>query len=270
MCASPRTGRSPDVAVARSPNGKQVWTTIGDTGVFRIEEARNHAREAIKRIRAGMPPTETRADFFADVAASWMKRHVEPNGLRSRREIVRMLETHILPAWRDRDFVAVKRSDVAKLLDHVEDQHGARAADYVLNVVRSIANWYAARTDDYAPPVVRGMRRQNPHAQARARILDDAELAAIWQVAEHNGTFGDIIRIALLTAQRRTKVATMRWDDLSSDGEWTISKEAREKDHGWFIGAVGAGAEDHPSPPPPWRESLRVRGPRWRLVQGFR
>lgn len=164
-----------------------------------------------------------------------MKRHVEPNGLRSRREIVRMLETHILPAWCDRDFVAVKRSDVAKLLDHVEDKHGARAADYVLNVVRSIANWYAARSDDYSPPVVRGMRRQNPHAQARARILDDAELAAIWRVAEHNGTFGDIIRIALLTAQRRTKVATMCWDDLSSEGEWTIPKEAREKDTGGLL-----------------------------------
>lgn len=48
-------GQKSYVAVARSPSGKQVWTTIGDTGVFRIEEARSHAREAIKRIRAGMP-----------------------------------------------------------------------------------------------------------------------------------------------------------------------------------------------------------------------
>ena len=42
-------------------------------------------------------------------------------------------------------------------------------------------------------------------------------------------SFGAMVRIALLTAQRREKVATMRWADISSDGEWTIPVEAREK-----------------------------------------
>jgi integrase len=33
----------------------------------------------------------------------------------------------------------------------------------------------------------------------------------------------------LLTAQRRDKVATMKWDDISADGVWTIPSEPREK-----------------------------------------
>ncbi len=227
------SGAKSFVAVTVDPHsGKQIWHTIGPADAFGIDESRNRAREAIKRVRAGLPPTETQAESFADVAASWLKRHVEPNGLRSSREIVRMLETHILPAWRDREFVGVKRSDVAKLLDHVEDKHGARAADYVLNVVRSIGNWYAARVDDYSPPIVRGMRRQSAHAQARARILDDNEIRAIWKAAEATGgAFGGIVRLALLTAQRRTKVAEMRWSEISISGEWTIPKETREKDN---------------------------------------
>ena len=43
----------------------------------------------------------------------------------------------ILPEWQHREFVGIKRSDVAALLDKVEDNHGARAADYVLTVIRS-------------------------------------------------------------------------------------------------------------------------------------
>ena len=226
------SGAKSFVAVACNPDGKQIWATIGAADAFGVDEARGKAREVIKRVRAGLAPEEAKGETFGDVAANWLKRHVEPNGLRSAKEINRMLDRHILPAWRNREFVLIRRSNVAALLDKVEDNHGARAADYVLNVVRSIGNWYAARHDDYTPPIVRGMRRQSSHHQARARILDDAELRAIWRAAESNGTFGGIIRIALLTAQRRTNVAAMKWTELSIDGEWTIAKEAREKDTG--------------------------------------
>jgi integrase len=226
------SGAKSFVTVACNPGGKQIWTTIGAADAFAIDEARGKAREIIKRVRAGLPAEEVKGETFGDVAANWLKRHVEPKGLRSAKEIKRMLDRHILPAWRNREFISIRRSHVTALLDKVEDNHKARAADYVLNVTRSISNWYAARHDDYTPPIVKGMRRQNPHDQARARILDDAELRAIWRAAEANGTFGGIIRLALLTAQRRTKVALMKWDDLSIDGEWTIPKEAREKDTG--------------------------------------
>jgi integrase len=152
------------------------------------------------------------------------------NGLRSEKEITRLLRVHVFPAWKDRAFLSIRRSDVAALLDRIQDDHGARQADYVLNVVRSIMNWYATRHDDYTPPIVRGMRRQNQKAQARARVLTDDEIRTIWKQAEANGTFGAIVRTCLLTAQRSRKVAAMKWADVSLDGEWSIPKEAREKD----------------------------------------
>jgi integrase len=104
----------------------------------------------------------------------------------------------------------------------VQDDHGARQADYVLAIVRGIMNWYATRHDDYHAahrPRHEAHRPEDPQA---ARILDDDELRAIWSAAEANGTFGAIIRLALLTAQRREKLATMRWDDVTIDGEWHI------------------------------------------------
>jgi integrase len=222
------SGAKSFVTVARA-YGKQIWTTVGAADVMAIEEAREKAREILKRTRAGLPPIEPQGETFGDVAANWLKRHAQAKGLRSEKQITRLLNVHVLPRWRGRAFLDIRRSDVAALLDHVEDNFGARQADLVLTIVRSIMNWHATRHDDYTPPIVRGMRRQNPKEHSRARILYDAEIRTIWRAAESSGTFGALIRICLLTAQRRTKVAAMKFSDISLDGEWTIPTEAREK-----------------------------------------
>jgi integrase len=223
------SGAKTFVAVARSPAGKQIWTAIGAADVQSIAEAREQAREIIKRVRAGLPAVETKPDSVADVAGKWFARHVEARGVRTHKEIKRLLDRHILPAWGSRELVGIKRSDVTALLDRIEDRHGARTADRVLVIFTAIANWHAARTDDYSPPVIRGQRRQSTAAQARDRILNDDEIRAVWKAAEDAGTLGSVIKLLMLTAQRRAKVAQMRWQDLDDDGTWTIPTEAREK-----------------------------------------
>jgi integrase len=226
------SGAKTFVTVARDPAGRQVWTTIGATDVMDIDTAREKAREAIRRIREGLPAFETpptKPDSFEAIAEQWLKRHVQAKGLRSEGEVTRLLKAHVYPAWKDRGFLDIRRSDVAKLLDEVEDDHGARQADYVLAIVRGIMNWFATRHHDYVPPIVRGMRRTNPKERARDRILTDDEIRAIWKAAESNGTFGAIVRLLLLTAQRRQKVLSLRWADISIDGVWTIPNGAREK-----------------------------------------
>jgi integrase len=226
------SGAKTFVTVARDPAGRQVWTTIGATDVMGIDAAREKAREAIRRVRAGLPALEappTKPDSFEAIAEQWLKRHVQAKGLRSEQEVTRLLKAHVYPAWKDRGFLDIRRSDVAALLDEVEDDHGARQADYVLAIVRGVMNWFATRHDDYVPPIVRGMRRTNPKERARSRILDDGEIRAIWKAAESNGTFGAIVRLLLLSAQRRQKVLSMRWADISTDGVWSIPNGAREK-----------------------------------------
>jgi integrase len=219
------------VAVALTPAGKQVWATIGGADVLSIDEARQKARSAIKRIRDGVSPfaAPRKRETFKDVADNWIKRHVQAKGLRSEAEVTRLLNAHILPAWKDREFLSIGRRDVAALLDGVEDDHGARQADYVLAIVRGICNWFATRADDYMPPIVKGMRRTSAKERARERILSDDELRGVWKAAESNGAFGAMVRLALLTAQRREKISAMRWDDVSVDGAWAVPAEDREK-----------------------------------------
>jgi integrase len=219
-------------AVARDPFGKQIWATVGSADVIKIEEARDSARKAIRRIKEGKPAFEPLAvapESFRAVAEEWLKRHVAAKGLRSRAEIERVLLKSIYPFWARRSFVGLRRSDVAALLDKVEDESGPSAADHVLAIIRGIANWYTTRHDDYASPFVRGMRRTKAEDRERDRILDDKELKQVWRAAEGAGTFGALIRVLLLTAQRRGAVVRMKWSDISPDGVWEIATEEREK-----------------------------------------
>jgi integrase len=226
-------GQRSFVAVANNPHGKQIWATIGGADVLTIEDAREQARAAIRRIGEGLPAFEAapnEPELFPEVAEQWLKRHVRTKGLISEKEIVRLLNKHVYPAsaWGRRPFTGVRRGDVTALLDRVEDNHNAREADYVLAVVRNIFRWYEARNDDYTSPVVRGMRRYDTKAQERSRILDDDELRAIWKQAEANGAFGALIQLLLLTGQRLAKTVSIKWDDVV-DGVWTIPQAAREK-----------------------------------------
>jgi len=191
------------------------------------------AREIIRRVRDGLPAVEPRAESFGAVSDAWLTRHVEGNRVISAKEIRRLLDAHVLPEWRDREFISIRRSDVSRLLDEIEDGVSQRQADACLTIIRSIMNWFATRHDDYNPPIVKGMKRQK--AAGRTRVLDDEELRLIWRVAEdQGGAFAGIMRLCLLTAQRSRKVATMRWEDLDLDaGVWTVAQEsAREKGTG--------------------------------------
>ena len=219
-------------AVARDPYGKQIWAALGTTADMRIAEARERAGEAIRRIKDGQRAIETpkpKPESVAEVAENWLRRHVEKNKHRTAAEVRRQVEKYVLPYWRDRVFVEITRRDVTALLDGIEDKHGPAMADGVLTTLRSIAGWYQKRDDDYAPPFVRGMKRVPAEVHKRSRMLSDDEIRRVWDTAGEFGQFGAFVRLLLLTAQRRDKVADLRWDDIDAQGTWTIRTEEREK-----------------------------------------
>ena len=186
----------------------------------------------MRRVRDGLPAVETRGETFGAVAAEWKVRHVEKKGLRSAGEIKRLLDKYVLPTWSGLQFVSIRRSDVTALLDQIEDSHGARQADYCLAVIRGLMNWTAARRDDYAVPIAKGMRRQSASAQARDRVLTNEEIKKVWKATDQCSAFGAMVKVALLTAQRREKVASMKWSDIDADGVWDIPRAPREKSAG--------------------------------------
>ena len=87
----------------------------------------------------------------------------------------------------------------------------------------------------FAWAVKRGSVRGNPFADLpvsksvskRERVLSDAEIAEIWRAAgEVTSPYGTIIRLLILTGQRRGEVAGITWGEISEDlTTWTLPGE---------------------------------------------
>ena len=131
------SGPSAYTVIARDPYGKQRWVKIGSTAEMTIEAARDEARKVIARVKQGLEPFEPppiKPDSVAAVAGGWLTApcREKPATHRSPR-CGASSPKYVLPHWADREFVYIKRTDVAKLLDHVEDDtwsgHGRQCAD---------------------------------------------------------------------------------------------------------------------------------------------
>ena len=74
------SGAKSFVVVTRDPGGKQVWATIGGADLLGVAEARERAREAIKRVQAGLPAFDSpvKAETFGAAP------HPNPRGGQSR------------------------------------------------------------------------------------------------------------------------------------------------------------------------------------------
>jgi integrase len=216
-------------------NGRSRRMAIKAT--LRLGEARKEARAILGKVAKDRDPlTERRkAEASAEntlqsVAEKYFQR--EGKTLRTVKERRRTLARLVFPRLGAKQIEDIKRSDIVKLLDRIEDESGPAMASHTLAYLRKILNWHAGRSDDYRSPVVRGMARTKAKEQARDRILADDELRAIWKAAgEMNNAFGPLVRFLLLTATRRDEAARIRRSEIN--GEWTIpgARYKSKRDH---------------------------------------
>jgi integrase len=201
------------------------------SGGLTLAAARKAAADALFEVEQGRDPgiapqqqkqqkCLADAETFAAVTAEYLRR--EGRGLRSVERRRRTLDRHVIPVLGDRPIGDIKRSEIVRLLDQVEEGAGPSAADDVLAFVRKICNWHATRSDDFRTPIIRGMARTKPKERARSRILSDDELRAVWTTAAGQpGAYAALIRVLLLTAGRRNECRAMTWAEIDRT-DWTL------------------------------------------------
>ena len=207
--------------------GQSRRYTIGDAAKIELDVARKRARAIFGQVAHDRDPAlEKRrvAEAALHTLKAVCERYLAREGekLRTTEKRRANLERLVYPKLGGRPVHEIRRIEIVHLLDEIEDRSGPTMADQVLALLRRIMNWHAARWSDFNSPIVRGMGRTKSETRERERVLTDDELRAVWATAQkYPGPWGQFVRFLLLTAARRTEVASMTWGEISN-GNWTI------------------------------------------------
>jgi integrase len=218
-------------------NGRQVRHVIGPYPAVKLKDARDEAGEIIRQARKGIDPREQRRqarreaeraqrDSFAAIVDDFIEKYAKP---RNRRwaDTARTFNVNVIPAWGKRPIASITRRDVIDLLEKIDKERGPYMSNRTLAAIRRLFAWAVERDVIDASPAanVKPVGKE----VSRDRVLTDNELVAFWTATEgEDYPWPPFLRTLLLTAQRRSEVATMRWQDLDLDGDkptWTIPRE---------------------------------------------
>src|SRR6516165_4161780 len=190
--------------------GKRRRLTLGAYPSISLSAARTRVEETKPAIAEGRDPSLTTNETLQAICESYLAR--EGGKLRNTKWRKGVFDRHVYPTLGARPIGEIRRSEIVRLLDRIEEGSGAAMAIQTLALIRKVMNWHATRSDDFLSPIVRGMARTERSEQARDRILSDDELRKVWRT--DNGVFSAYVRFLLLTAARRNEAAQMTWAEL--------------------------------------------------------
>ena len=215
--------------VRKRIGGKIKNMTVGRYGPrFTLADARKKARTIISDIEAGADPSKSmpsprRAGKGAETIRSLVPEYLAAKAdRRSVGEMKRVLEGYVIPKIGDRLADAITRGDVSELIDGI----AASAPVMARNVhaqLSSFYSWAMPRLDRLPANPCRDAGR--PRApKSRDRVLSDAELSTLWDMAEAEPLpWGPALKLLMLTGQRRDEVFNAdRAEFDRKAGLWTI------------------------------------------------
>jgi integrase len=242
-----KSGARSYVCQYRNANGQSKRLTIDSK--LALADARREAKKRMGEVAKGGDPLAERrkaiaatkvavSGTLAFVAGEYCKR--EGRKIRTMAEREATFERAILPKLGKQQIGEIRRVDIVRLLDHIEDERGPVAADKALAFLSRLFSWHAARSDDFRSPLVRGMARTKPRDRARERILSDDEIRAIWKAAEkQRGPFASLVQFLLLTAARRNEAARATRYEITGN-EWLIPAERHKSKREFLLPLSGA------------------------------
>jgi integrase len=235
----------PGLYLVLQPTGARSWAvryraggrtrkhTLGPYPAIDLKAARTLAGRALRAAAEGRDPGREKAlerNTLPDTVEAVVKQFVDLHCRRANRPRTvegtqQLLDLHVLPRWRRRLIKEISRRDVLDLLDGIVESGRPIAANRALAAVRKLFNW-ARERDIIASSPCAGVRPPTPE-QSRDRVLSDEELRNVWRAADQlSGPFGALVKLLILTGQRRDEVARMTWGEVDLDARlWILPKE---------------------------------------------
>jgi integrase len=228
------------------PSGKMGWAvryrhygrprklTVGGYPEISLKDARAAAMRALSSIAEGKDPAAEKAaakaaaraarrqtsDNVEKVIENFISLYAKPN-TRDWRETGRLL-AEFGAAWKEWPLREIGKADIHRVLDGVVARGSPVTANRKLSRLRKMCRWAMSRGIIDSDPCS-GILPPSAE-QSRDRVLDVNELRLVWHAAGDLGfPFGPIVRLLILTGQRRGEVGGMEWKELDFETRlWTI------------------------------------------------
>lgn len=260
-----------------TPSGKKVYVvqyrlggragtskraTIGQHGPWDVASARLEAEQMLHAVHSGQDPIALKRAKLADVSL----RNARVAELEFATYVDTFLRLYASRKWRPRTYSSaesnlrrwikpvltgkslpeLRRSDIVVVFDRLPPDSPALPRN-LFALMRRLFSWAVQRGDLEQSPM-KNMEVPEP-VRSRDRILSDDELM---QVALNSTSlpqpFGALIRMLILTGQRRGEVAGMRWDELDrAAGRWTLPHERvkNKRNHSLPLNAIAIRSLDN-------------------------
>ena len=191
-----------------------VRTILGD-----VAKGRDPAGERKEAARQAKRKAAHEALTFGALLEQWEALRLADKRERYAAEAVRALR-HAFAKNLDGPAADLDRAAVVRVLDKLAKVGHAAMASRTAAYGRACYQWAIKRGSLGVNPFVN--LPVAPVAK-RERVLTDDELRSIWQATSAPGPFDAIVRMLLLSGQRRDEVGGMGWSEISSDlATWTI------------------------------------------------
>jgi integrase len=209
---------------------KNYRMNCGAVGVVNAKDARETAKGFETAIHRGENPALDRkaqrhrkGHTIGSTAAAYleaMQGTLRPNSIRA-------AQNGLLGHWRkfhDRLLDETTPREIKEHLIKIEEENGGWAAERARSSLSALYVWARERFMCETNPTADLGRRKV--YQPRERVLDDKELAAIWQATSGDGDYHQILRLVLLTGCRREEIAALKWSEVDLEKRTiTIAKE---------------------------------------------
>jgi integrase len=218
--------------------------SLGGCDEINLADAREKARDWLKLIGKGIDPKvdeerqraaqlRRQANTFEAVAREFLALHAAKLAKRSEAEAI--IGNEFMQRWAQRPITDITTLDVSTAIRAIVDRGSPYQAHNAFGHIRKMFRWTIA-TGMYgieASPVDRlSPRDLIGKKESRSRTLDDDELRWVWQAADQLGyPYGPLVRMLILTGQRKSQVAEMPRSEADLDkATWIIPKERMKAD----------------------------------------
>jgi len=210
-----------------SIGGHTKRMTLGDVSKIGATKAKEMVEQLAAKVALGLDPAaekqeaQTHKETLGEAVAAYLKVKVRELAPRTYVETERYLDV-TARSLHGRPLASIAQKEIADLLTKIDADSGEATANRFRANLSAMYVWAAHEGKVTVNPVAFTKKRAE---KPRERVLQEAELAAIWQ-ALPGSDYGRIVKLLMLTGQRRDEIGGLRWSEIDLEkGEINLPAE---------------------------------------------